>query len=133
MGLPVGIVFRRLHAEVEHEQAQSLLGPRLVRDDAWTWFGLWDVAAGGTGLLGAAAVRSIDARVVELCACSVLGTSAVEDRLLREVADAMRAAGAEQMIARLPREQELLLRAGFQPAGRQDADDDSGALVALEL
>jgi hypothetical protein len=115
--LPVGIVFRRLRTEVGD----------------WTWFGLCDVAAGGTGLLGAAAVRFVRPRVVELCAWTVPGAPPVGDRLVREVADAMRAEGAEQMIARLPQERDLLVRAGSQPLGRQEPDDDSAGWLSLEL
>ena len=104
--LPVGVVFRRLRAPEA------------------TWFGLWDLTAGGTGLLGTAAVRWVGPGVVELRVVDV-PADVVGDRLLREVADALRADGAERVVAALPDDGDLLRRAGF-------ADDPGGALV-LEL
>jgi hypothetical protein len=98
MELPVGVVFRRLDS-----------APEAV------WFELRDLTAGGTGLLGTAVVRWVGSGVVELCAVSVSG-AAVGDRLLREVADALRADGAERVVATLPGGRELLLRAGFARA-----------------
>ena len=111
--LPVGVVFRRLRSGVETPNGRC------------TWYGLWDLA-GGTGALGTVAVRRIGSGVVELCALSVPGEqSAVGDRLLRDVADAVRADGAERVVATLPDDRELLLRAGFV--------DDPGSGLVLEL
>jgi hypothetical protein len=98
--LPVGVVFRRLRS-----------ADRTV-DGGWTWFGLCDLAADGTGLLATAAIRRIGAGVVELCAVTAASPQ-VGDRLLREVADALRADGAERIVAALPDQPELLRRAGF--------------------
>ena len=96
--LPVGIVFRRLHTDADRAVlADDLLKPGLD----WTWFGLWDLAGQGSGLLAAAAIRAIETRVVELCAWVVPPSSAVGDRLFREVGDALRADGVEQVIVKL--------------------------------
>jgi GNAT superfamily N-acetyltransferase len=135
-GLPVGIVFRRLPIGIERQLARSLLaagGPSWRAPGTggrWTWFGLWDLAAaGGTGLLGTAAIRPVEPRVAELCALAVLATRpwrAVGDRLVREVADTLRADGAERVVARLAGDRrqglELLRGAGFRPAGLQWPD-----------
>ena len=116
--LPVGVVFRRLRSAPE-------AGGRC------TWFGLWDLAAGGTGPLATAAIRWAGSGVVELCALAVPTgpSSVIGDRLLREVADALRADGAERVVAVLPgdRDRALLWRAGFV-----DASQGPGGL-ALEL
>jgi hypothetical protein len=119
--LPVGVVFRRLRSGVE------------TPDGRRTWYGLWDLAAGGTGPLGTVAVRRVGSGVVELCALSVPGEPwAVGDRLLRDVADALRADGAERLVATLPEHRELLLHAGFADASQLSEDDPGGGLV-LEL
>ena len=154
--LPVGIVFRRLHTGAEQELARSAVaatgrpcGPPGT-GGRWTWFGLWDLtAASGTGLLGAAAIRPIEARMAKLCAWAVLTTppcSVIGDRLLREVADTLRADGAECVVARPAEgrreERELLQRAGFGPVGLpgpglQVSDEDgaggSAGWLVLEL
>ena len=112
--LPVGVVFRRL---------------RSAPDADGTWFGLCDLAAGGTGLLGTAAVRWVGSGVMELCALTVpTEPPAVGDRLLRELADALRADGAERIVATLPEHRELLLDAGFA-----DAPQHPGGGPVLEL
>jgi hypothetical protein len=139
--LPIGIVFRRLHTDVERAKAQSLLGAGASPDEVWIWFGLWDLAEAleGTGLLGAAAVRPAAPLVAELCAWTVRDPRAwwiVGDRLLRGVADAMRAEGTERMIAtrkRRDEEEELLDHLGFRSAGAQDADGDATGWLSLEL
>jgi hypothetical protein len=96
--LPVGIVFRRLHTDADRAiLAADLLELRLD----WTWFGLWDLAAQGSGLLAAAAIRATETQVVELCAWVVPPSSAVGDRLFREVTDALRAEGVEQVVVKL--------------------------------
>jgi GNAT superfamily N-acetyltransferase len=106
---PAGIVFRRLHTGVERELARSLLqagGPSwhaVGQTGEWAWFGLWDLApTEGTGLVGAAATRPVAPRTVELCALAVPAAApwrGLGDRLLREVADTLRADGDGQIVA----------------------------------
>lgn len=153
--LPVGIVFRRLPTDVEQELARATVVaagrplPAPATGDRWTWFGLWDLAAaGGTGLLAVAAIRPIGPRTAKLCAWAVPTApwSAVGDRLLREVADTLRADGAERVVVRppegCPQERQLLHGAGFRPVGlagpdlqvsdQEDVDRSAGWLL-LEL
>jgi L-amino acid N-acyltransferase YncA len=152
---PAGIVFRRLHTGVERELARSLLeagGPSwraLGQAGEWVWFGLWDLApTEGAGLVGAVATRPVAPRTVELCALAVPATlpwRGLGDRLVREVADTLRAQGAERMVARLPAGQgqgpALLRDAGFAAAGARpdgydpgsSAVDGAGVWLSLEL
>lgn len=153
---PAGIVFRRLHTSVERDLAGSLLaagGPSwraLGYAGQWVWFGLWDLApTEGTGLVGAAATRPVTPRTVELCAMAMPAAPpwrGLGDRLLREVADTLRAQGAERMVTRLPAGEgqgpTLLRDAGFATAGSQGPDGDApgsdradgaGVWLSLEL
>lgn len=101
MQLPVGVVFRRL----------------ADADGGRTWFGLWDLAADAPGPLGTVAIRWVDPGVVQLCALTA-PADAIGDRLLSELADALRADGAERIVATLDGRYELLRRAGFRAAPR---------------
>jgi L-amino acid N-acyltransferase YncA len=151
---PAGIVFRRLRAGVEQELARSLLragGPSWHaggQAGGWVWFGLWDLApTAGAGLVGAAATRPLAPRAVELCALALPAAApwrGLGDRLLREVADTLRAQGAERMVARPPAGQDqepaLLRDAGFAAAGTRpdgyepgSAWDGAGVWLSLEL
>lgn len=152
--LPVGVVFRRLSTGVEYELARSVLSTparaeRTGRTGGrWTWFGLCDLAAtGGTGLLGTAAIRQVAPGVAHLRGWTVLGAppwSAIGERLVREVADSLRADGVQHVVTRLTedrrQERALLHRVGFLPVGRQcvgtqvpDDADGSAGWLSLEL
>lgn len=108
--LPPGIVFRRLRTAREHQLARLAAAaadpgasPRLGA--GWSWFGLWDLApAEGSGLLAAAVVRPARGNVVTVRAWlvpDVAAPTAVLDRVLREVADEIRARGRGQAVVRL--------------------------------
>jgi GNAT superfamily N-acetyltransferase len=154
-GLPAGIVFRRLHSADERALAWSLLaaGGRPWPEDpagGLAWFGLWDLAAGEeVALIGVAAIRPVAAATAELCALAVPAEppwQGLGDRLLREVADTLRAEGVERMVARVDGDDgrvALLRDAGLVPLsalGRQDLPsaaahgaDGAGVWLSLEL
>jgi hypothetical protein len=154
-GLPAGIVFRRLRTEAERALALSLLaaGGRswpAGRASGVAWFGLWDLAAAeGVALIAAAATRPVTAATAELCAlavpAAVLPLRGLGDRLLREVADTLRAQGVERMVARLEGDdgrQALLRDAGLVPLPALQRPDlpwrgsggaDAGVWLSLEL
>jgi hypothetical protein len=154
-GLPAGIVFRRLRTEAECALALSLLaaGGRswpAGRAGGVAWFGLWDLAAAeGVALIAAAATRPVTAATAELCALAVptvLPWRGLGDRLLREVADTLRAQGVERMVAR-PEDDggrlALLRDAGLEPVPALQRPDlpwrgsggahDAGVWLSLEL
>lgn len=123
-----GIVFRRVRTPSEREAASRLLAdsgvssPTVGGPGGTVLFGLWDLAApDGEGLVGVAATRPLDAAgTVELCGIAIrsgLRRRGLGRRLLGEVADALRADGAERLVARLEGPQgpvaALLARAGF--------------------
>ena len=66
----------------------------------WTWFGLWDLAAAsGTGLLATAAAHPVEPGAMELCAYALVAEQpwpALGDRLVREVANHLRADGVDR-------------------------------------
>jgi L-amino acid N-acyltransferase YncA len=123
--LPAGIVFRRLGTPAERSRARRLLdaggpgyrSPRLIGDEAWS--GLWNLtAASGAALAAAAATVQLAARVVEVRAVVLPAGGhrpALGGRLVRELADACRAQGAERMVAGTA-------RAGGGEFGAGDAD-----------
>ena len=144
-GPPAGIVFRRLDTRDERELARSLAaaGPSSASPGcpgAWAWFGLWDLApVEGVGLVGAAATRLVTPKTAELCVLAVpaaLPWPGLGDRLVREVADALRAQGAEWVVARPAggdgRRLALLRGAGFEAAGPRHPDG-SAVWLSLEL
>jgi hypothetical protein len=64
---------------------------------------LWLAPVEGVGLVGAAATRLVTPKTAELCVLAVptaLPWPGLGDRLVREVADALRAQGAERLVAR---------------------------------
>jgi hypothetical protein len=87
------------------------------------WSGLWNLtAANGAGLAAAAATLRMSARVVEVRALVVPASGrrpALCGRLVRELADACRANGAEWMVAGAAGADvaavDLLRRTGFDP------------------
>jgi hypothetical protein len=105
----MGIVYRRLDTPAERARARRLLcaggpayrSPRLCGDEAWA--GLWNLtAANGAALAAAASTVRISARVLEVRAMVVPAgghRSALGRRLVRELADACRAHGAQWMVA----------------------------------
>jgi GNAT superfamily N-acetyltransferase len=154
-GLPAGIVFRRLHGEDERALARSLLAATgragsAGEERGLAWFGLWDLAvAEEVALIGAAATRPVTAATVELCALAVPAEppwQGLGERLLREVADTLRAEGVEQMVARvdgddgrvaLPRDAGLVPlpapRRQELSSGASSGADGAGVWLSLEL
>jgi GNAT superfamily N-acetyltransferase len=154
-GLPAGIVFRRLHGEDERALARSLLAATgragsAGEERGLAWFGLWDLAAAEeVALIGAAATRPVTAATVELCALAVPAEppwQGLGERLLREVADTLRAEGVEQMVARVDGDDgrvALLRDAGLVPlpalrrqelpSGASSGADGAGVWLSLEL
>ncbi len=104
-GAPAGIVFRRLDADHERRQAASLL-PDCDLDDhdgTCAWYGLCDLTATeAAGPVAVAVLRSLTPSTSRLCR---LGTSPDDRgsrlgrRLVREVADRLRASGVEELTA----------------------------------
>jgi ribosomal protein S18 acetylase RimI-like enzyme len=131
-----GIVFRRVRSSWEREAAARLLAdsgaPALAAGSlgGTVLFGLWDLAAPDMGaLVGVAATRPLDAAAVELCTIAVragLRRRGLGRRLLAEVADALRADGAERLVAGCADAQSpvaaLLARAGFVATVGADVD-----------
>jgi GNAT superfamily N-acetyltransferase len=145
-----GIVFRRVRLPSERQAASRLLAdsgvpPPPVRSAGRSLlFGLWDLAApDGNGLVAVAATRPLDAAgAVELCGIAVragLRRRGLGRRLLAEVADALRADGAERLLARPAAAQSpagaLLARAGFVATTEADGESAGTDLgwVYLEL
>jgi GNAT superfamily N-acetyltransferase len=133
-GSPAGIVFRRLDGAPErHRAARMLAGSGAGLDDSCVWYALVDLTTAETrGLAGVAVVRPAGTATVRLCALAVAGAyrgRGLGRRLIGEVADRLRAAGAERLAARSPPGGDLavlLTRAGF--AGRDDGQEWSLAL-----
>lgn len=104
-GSPVGIVFRRLDAEVDRRQAALLLPDREVddHDSACVWFGLCDLTAMENSVLaGVVVVRSVEPLTARLCGLAVSGADRdghLGRRLVCEVADWLRASGVEEITA----------------------------------
>ena len=127
LGLPAGIVFRRLDAEHDRRQAARLLSDCELddHDGTCTWYGLCDLTAPETtGLVGVAAVRSLEPATSRLCGLAMSRSyrdGRLGRRLVREVADRLRASGAEE-IAAPPvldvRVAGLLTQGGFAPGAR---------------
>jgi ribosomal protein S18 acetylase RimI-like enzyme len=123
-GSPAGIVFRRLGADPERRQAARLLPDCGLgdHDGRCVWYGLCDLTATtGSGLVGVAVVRPVDATTARLCGLAVSPASrdpSLGRRLVSEVADGLRASGAEVLVAPPARDRRvaaLLARAGFVP------------------
>jgi ribosomal protein S18 acetylase RimI-like enzyme len=121
-GGPAGIVFRRLDADSERRQAARLL-PDCVLDDhdgTCVWYGLCDLTVTeGTGLAGVAVVRSLEPATSRLC-CLATSTDdrggRLGQRLVRDVADRLRASGVEEITASLALDDRvagLLRQVGF--------------------
>jgi hypothetical protein len=104
-GSPAGIVFRRLDADRERRQAARLL-PDCALDDhdsACVWYGLCDLTAtGNNGLAAVAVVRSLEPATSRLCGLAMSTDypgGRLGRRLVREVADRLRASGVEVITA----------------------------------
>lgn len=137
-----GIVFRRLQSAGEHGAAERMLAdggasaPTVQGQSGRVLFGLWDLAASDSqALVAAAATRPLDAGSVELCGIVVrasLRRRGLGRRLVNEVADVLRAEGAERLVARPERGQcpaaPLLAQAGFTAAS-----DGGGAPPGVRL
>ena len=101
-GSPAGIVFRRLHADLDRRAAARLL-PDCVLDDhdpTCEWYGLCDLTATESGLAGVAVFRRVDATTARLCGLAVSAAyrdPALGRRLVCEVADRLRASGVEEL------------------------------------
>jgi len=124
---PAGIVFRRLDADVDRRQAARLL-PACVFDDhdsACVWYGLCDLTATETtGLVGVAVIRSLGRTASRLCGLAMSSdhrAARLGTRLVREVADRLRASGVEEITAPPvldDRAAGLLRQVGFAPRGQ---------------
>jgi GNAT superfamily N-acetyltransferase len=123
-----GIVFRRLRSAGERGAAEIMLAdggapaPTVLGQSGGMLFGLWDLAASDSrALVAAAATRPLEVGgSVELCGIVVrasLRRRGLGRRLVNEVADVLRAEGAERLVARPERGQcplaPLLAQAGF--------------------
>ncbi len=126
-GSTAGIVFRRLDAAEERRRAGPLLAARGLHPDgaACAWYGLCDLTvAEADGLAGVVVVCPVDATTVQLCGLAVSGRyrgRGLGWRLVCEVADRLRASGAEHIVAPPVPDRgvaALLARAGFVAAGR---------------
>ena len=126
-GSPAGIVFRRLDADLDRRQAARLLRDCDLddHDSACVWYGLCDLTATETtGLAGVAVVRSLDPTSSRLCGLAVSTDYAgprLGRRLVREVADRLRASGVEEITAPPvldDRAAGLLRQVGFAPRGQ---------------
>jgi ribosomal protein S18 acetylase RimI-like enzyme len=136
LGFPAGIVFRRLDADPDRRQAARLLPDCALadHDGTCTWYGLCDLTAPETaGLAGVAAVRSLEPATSRLCGLAMSPEYRDDElglRLVREVADRLRASGAEQITAPPVldvRVAGLLRQVGFTP-GAQCQRCGSGSL-----
>ncbi|MGY1700820.1 GNAT family N-acetyltransferase [Geodermatophilus sp. SYSU D00766] len=137
-GSPAGIVFRRLDGDGDRRRAARLL-PACVLDDhdaTCQWYGLCDLTATEvTDLAGVVVVRSLGPRRSRLCALAVPTAhrgSGLGRRLVREVADRLRAVGVGELTASSTLDDRLaglLRQEGFAGRGRSQA----GGPVTLSL
>jgi ribosomal protein S18 acetylase RimI-like enzyme len=126
-GSPAGIVFRRLDTHADRRRAARLL-PMCVLDDhdgTCVWYGLCDLTAAETsGLAGVALVRSVEPATSRLCGLAVSTAyrgGGLGRRLVREVADRLRASGVEEITAPPALDDEvarLLRQVGFAVRGQ---------------
>ncbi len=142
---PAGVVFRRLYEGTECVLAAQLIAAcGLQAPPAGTgpiaWFGLWDLAAaGGERLVGAAVAGQVGAETVRLYAVAVPPAQrrrGVGQRMVREVADALRSDGSAWLVAGPVTgnvaARRLLHAAGFRPT-RSSAQDSGAGWLGLEL
>ena len=130
-------VFRSVQSPSERSAARRLLADSGIPAAApssgdCVLYGLWDLAPPtGEGLVGVAATQPPDAAgLVELCGIAIrvdLRRRGLGRRLVTEVADTLRAAGASRLVVRLESDHgptaALLTQAGF--AATTDADGRS--------
>lgn len=139
-GSPAGIVFRRLDRDSDRQRAAHLIPACDLEDHDGTcvWYGLCDLTAPETtGLVGVAVVRPFGPGASRLCALAV--SPAYPDgrlgrRLLREVADRLRASGVEEVTARSALDDGmagLLGQVGFVAAPAPSQGRGSGWLSLL--
>jgi hypothetical protein len=126
---PVGIVFRRLDADLERRQATYLLPECDLadHDSACVWFGLCDLTATeSSGLAGVAVIRSVGATKARLCGLAVSAPyrdRQLERRLVCDLADRLRASGVEEITAAPVRDGRLaaaLAQVGFVPCDQPE-------------
>lgn len=143
-----GIVFRQLTACGERSWADLMLAgggpgfrsPRLAGDE--TWYGLCDLA-GETGSVVAAAAATcrLSMRVLEVRAMAMPASgdwAALRRRLMRELANACRAQGAQWMVAGAAGVDaaavDLLRGGGFTLAAAASVDmPDLGSVIWLAV
>ena len=138
-GSPVGIVFRRLDTDLDRREAVRLLAGCGFADlpRSWIWFGLCDLTVADPGLLGVVAVRPVDAVTVRCCALAVSEDHrgrGLGRRLVAEVADRLRAAGFEQVLAPPARDRTVgavLALAGFRARPPGQAGEAGWSSLAL--
>ena len=140
LGPPAGIVFRRLDADLDRRQAARLLPDCGLDDHDGTciWYGLCDLTATeATGLVGVAAVRSLEPATSRLCGLAMspeYRSGRLGRRLVREVADRLRASGAEEIIASPVldvRVAGLLRQVGFALVARSQPRGDGSLSLPL--
>jgi GNAT superfamily N-acetyltransferase len=136
-----GIVFRRLDGASECALARRILAadrlhPPPATTGASTWFGLWDLtAAGGDSLVGVAVTRPLGQATVQLYAVAVQAPQrrrGFGSRLVREVADTLRAHGSTSLVV-APLSDDIpgrrwLIALGFTPWQPTGQDAESGWL-----
>jgi hypothetical protein len=125
-GSPAGIVFRRLDTDGDRHRAADLLPDCVLEDhdETCVWYGLCDLTAPETtGLAGVAVVRPLEPATARLCGLAISTAyprGPLGRRLLRDVADRLRASGVEEVTAPPPVDDhvaDLLGQVGFV-AGR---------------
>jgi ribosomal protein S18 acetylase RimI-like enzyme len=140
---PAGIVFRRLDGGSEVALAGRLLAADGLQPPATagasTWFGLWDLtAAGGESLVGVAVTGPVGQATVQLYAVAVRAARrrrGFGSRLVREVADTLRAQGSTSLVVAPPTDDvtvRRLVALGFRPSP-PTAQDAGPGWLGLEL
>ena len=126
-GSPAGIVFRRLETANDRSRAERLLPACVLtdHDGACVFYGLCDLTeTETTGLAGVAVVRSLEPTTSRLCGLAMSPDyrgGRLGQRLVREVADRLRASGVEEITASPAlddRVGRLLGQVGFAVLGR---------------
>ena len=132
------MVFRQLSTAADYVRARRLFGGRAYRCAGEVWSGLWNLTADdGAALAAVAATRQLSPRVVEVRAIVTAADDhayALRARLLRELANACRASGAEWLVTGADRVGADVLRsAGFSAAPELDLTKPSGGWLALQV
>lgn len=139
-GLPAGIVFRRLDTDGDRSRAARLLQSCVLHDhdETCVWYGLCDLTATETtGLAGVAVVRSLEPTTSRLCGLAMSADyrgAPLGRRLVREVADRLRASGVEEVTAPQALDDRvagLLRQVGFVVRGQSQGRGPDGLSLPL--